>query len=143
MRIVIAGAPGSGKTTLAKRLAESLGIPHIEADQIFWKPGRFDEELKAKLSQSSAWIFEGHLLKAAPLVFPHTDVLLLIEGQEFESLLAALKRDFRERKFRKFFFYLIHHQKIAARRSRLLQSYRGKLIRLSRGVSLPEVLVHL
>lgn len=32
--IIVSGAPGSGKTTMAKRLADYLMLPHIERDRI-------------------------------------------------------------------------------------------------------------
>lgn len=32
--IIVSGAPGSGKTTMAKRLADYLMVPHIERDRI-------------------------------------------------------------------------------------------------------------
>jgi len=34
-RIVIAGGPGNGKSTLARRLADELGLAHIELDGLF------------------------------------------------------------------------------------------------------------
>jgi len=34
-RIVIVGGPGNGKSTLARRLAEGLGLRHIELDGLF------------------------------------------------------------------------------------------------------------
>lgn len=33
------GCPGSGKTTLASRLAADLGLTHIELDSLHWRPG--------------------------------------------------------------------------------------------------------
>lgn len=33
------GNSGAGKTTFARRLAEHLGVPHLELDAVFWGPG--------------------------------------------------------------------------------------------------------
>ena len=55
-RIVIWGVTGSGKTTLARELAERLGVPHIQLDAIFWKPNWVetpDEEFRAKVQRCS------------------------------------------------------------------------------------------
>ena len=37
-RILIWGATGSGKTTLARRLGEALNLSVIELDDLFWQP---------------------------------------------------------------------------------------------------------
>jgi adenylate kinase family enzyme len=37
MRIVVAGTSGAGKTTLARRIAAQLQLPHIELDAINWQ----------------------------------------------------------------------------------------------------------
>lgn len=39
MRIVVVGTSGAGKTTLARRIALRLALPHIELDAINWQPG--------------------------------------------------------------------------------------------------------
>jgi adenylate kinase family enzyme len=38
-RVVIVGRGASGKSTLAKRLGEITGLPVVELDKIFWRPG--------------------------------------------------------------------------------------------------------
>ncbi len=37
-RIVVVGCPGSGKSTIARELAEELGLTHIELDALFHQP---------------------------------------------------------------------------------------------------------
>ena len=39
MRIVVVGTSGAGKTTLARRVAALLELPHIELDAINWQSG--------------------------------------------------------------------------------------------------------
>ena len=37
-RIVVLGTTGSGKTTVARALAQGLTIPHVELDALRWDP---------------------------------------------------------------------------------------------------------
>lgn len=37
-RIAVVGTTGSGKTTLARMLAQELRVPHIELDALYWGP---------------------------------------------------------------------------------------------------------
>lgn len=38
-RIVIIGNAGGGKSTLARKIAERRGLPHIEIDRVLWQDG--------------------------------------------------------------------------------------------------------
>ncbi|MBR4905448.1 MAG: AAA family ATPase [Clostridia bacterium] len=69
MKIFIIGGPGSGKTTLAKRLSERYGIPRCDLDDLFWDntakrygtkrdPAARDALLDRILTESD-WIIEG------------------------------------------------------------------------------------
>ena len=69
MRIVVIGTSGAGKTTLARRIAALLDLPHIELDAINWQPGwrdlsrRDPEEFVRRVAetiQAEAWVADGN-----------------------------------------------------------------------------------
>ena len=66
-RVVILGRGASGKSTLAKRLGEISGLPVVELDKIFWRPGLVatprDEWVAAQdlLVAKDGWIIDGDL----------------------------------------------------------------------------------
>lgn len=55
--VIIRGLPGSGKSTIAKELAEITGMLHVETDMYFEKNGeyKFNPEL---LPEAHAWCQE-------------------------------------------------------------------------------------
>lgn len=65
--MVILGPGGSGKSTLAVRLGEITGLPVIELDKVFWKPGLAGTprhewaELQQRLIEEDRWIMDGDL----------------------------------------------------------------------------------
>ncbi|MBV8936133.1 MAG: adenylate kinase [Alphaproteobacteria bacterium] len=69
MRIVVIGTSGAGKTTLARRIASRLALPHIELDAINWQPGWRDltrhdpEEFVGRVTEAiraEAWVADGN-----------------------------------------------------------------------------------
>ena len=66
LRIVIIGAAGSGKTTLANQLAHVLNLPHIELDALHWgpnwsKPPREEFRLRVRSAlDGSRWVIDGN-----------------------------------------------------------------------------------
>lgn len=65
-RVSVVGASGSGKTTLAARLADRLGLPHIELDDLHHLPGwtqRPTEEMLALARHrmgGPGWVVDGN-----------------------------------------------------------------------------------
>jgi len=83
-RIVVWGATGSGKTTLARHLSLTLGLPHIELDAIRhadgWDSADFPE-MRATLEQriaaaSDGWIIDGSYSPTHDLYLSYADTLI-------------------------------------------------------------------
>ena len=67
-RVLIVGAPGSGKSFLAARLAEALGLPATHIDRLWYRPGGWEfrgaREIAADfeaVAARDAWVFEGNM----------------------------------------------------------------------------------
>jgi adenylate kinase family enzyme len=66
-RVVILGRGTSGKSTLARRLGEITGLPVIELDKVFWRPGLAATPrdqwvvVQEKLVAKDGWIMDGDL----------------------------------------------------------------------------------
>lgn len=66
-RVVILGRGGAGKSTLAARLGNALGLPVIELDRHFWAPDLTPTpkdrwaRIQRRLSSGQAWVIDGDL----------------------------------------------------------------------------------
>ncbi|MGI0117913.1 hypothetical protein [Zooshikella sp. RANM57] len=67
MKVVIIGNSGSGKTWLANEISQSLSIPKVSLDDLFWQQGGYAQkrdvqEINYLINESKkepAWIVEG------------------------------------------------------------------------------------
>jgi adenylate kinase family enzyme len=84
-RVVVIGASGAGKTTLAMRLAERLGVPHVELDALYWGPnwtGATTEVMKSRVQLAlagDAWIVSGNFGIVRDSVWPRADTLIWLD----------------------------------------------------------------
>jgi adenylate kinase family enzyme len=88
MRVAVIGTSGSGKTTLGRRLADELGLRHIELDAINWQPGwrglneHDPDELLRRVEEATAadaWIIEGGYSQVRPLVWSRATHLVWLD----------------------------------------------------------------
>ncbi|MFI9627068.1 adenylate kinase [Streptomyces sp. NPDC052042] len=83
-KVALFGAPATGKTTLAARLASELGFRHTDLDDLLFT---FDGALPlaefrrqaAEITSGDAWIVEGNFSKLADVVWHRADVLVWLD----------------------------------------------------------------
>jgi adenylate kinase family enzyme len=100
-RIVVVGTSGSGKTTLAGRIAEQLGVPHVELDALHWEPNWtpaaaevFEERVTAALT-GEEWVIDGNYSHVRARIWARADTLVWLDyplGRIMVQLLARTIR---------------------------------------------------
>lgn len=100
-RIIVVGTTSSGKTTLAKRISEKLQIPHIQLDELFWKPNwgeTSDPEFFGKIeqaTQASAWVIDGNYTRSRHISWGKADTIVWIDLPFWLTLYQNVSRSFR------------------------------------------------
>ena len=84
-RILIIGSPGAGKSTFARKLANSTGLPLFYLDMIYHNADRttisheeFDEKLQAILKTDS-WIIDGNYLRTMKMRLDRCDMVFFFD----------------------------------------------------------------
>jgi adenylate kinase family enzyme len=84
-RIAVVGTTGSGKTTLAKQIAQSLNIPHIELDALHWKPNWTevpDEVFRGRVEQAivaDSWVTDGNYSVVRDLLWQRANIIIWLD----------------------------------------------------------------
>ncbi len=98
---MLLGRGGAGKTTLARRLSEASGAPHICLDEV-WRPEwtRSDvPEFRARVEElhaGSRWISDGNFAAATfDLRLPRATLIVWVEGSRLACSGRALIRALR------------------------------------------------
>ena len=79
------GSPGSGKTTLGRRLAERLEATFVELDELHHRPGWSEAstaELRASVAEALSgprWVADGNYRQAADLTQMRADTIVWLD----------------------------------------------------------------
>jgi adenylate kinase family enzyme len=95
-RIAIAGAPGAGKTTLARALAPVIGAVAVELDELAHGPAwtirpEFVSDVEA-LVAGEGWITEWQFDEARPLIAARADTLVWLDLPRALVMLRLFRR---------------------------------------------------
>jgi adenylate kinase family enzyme len=84
-RIAVVGSAASGKSTLARRVAEALKAPVIELDALFWQRDwhpSADDDFKQRVleaTRGAAWVLDGHYQRLWSAVWPAVDTVIWLD----------------------------------------------------------------
>ena len=81
-RISIVGATGSGKSFLARQLADRLGLPAHELDEIRSECGTSNDAFRTKVDRIIAtpkWIIDGHYRDVREMIWDQADTIVWLD----------------------------------------------------------------
>jgi adenylate kinase family enzyme len=97
-RIAVVGTSCSGKTTLARRIAETFEIKHIELDALYWQPNwtplakqAFRQLVEAEAAQD-AWVIDGNYSVVRDIIWSRAKFLVWLDLPFLTVLWRAISR---------------------------------------------------
>lgn len=97
-KVMIIGCPGSGKTTLARKLSSKLNLPLVHLDVLnfggHWQTVSTEEfdALLLQEVQKEAWIIDGNYHRTIPLRLEHCDTVIYLDYSRMTCLFDVIKR---------------------------------------------------
>ena len=100
-RIMIIGGGGAGKSTLALKLGQRLGLPVVHLDQEFWQPGwvqppneMWDERLR-ELVARERWIMDGNYGRTQEMRMQRADTIVVLNFPGWLCVWRVFQRVFK------------------------------------------------
>lgn len=101
MRIVVIGTSGSGKTTMALRIASAFELPFIELDSLHWGPNwvalsetdpdEFARRVRDAMS-AEAWVSDGNYAMVRNLIWPRATHLVWLDYSRAVVMSRVIRR---------------------------------------------------
>ena len=97
-KVMIMGCPGSGKTTLARKLSAKLNLPLVHLDVLNWRDcwqaismEEFDALLLQEV-QKEVWIIDGNYHRTIPLRLEQCDTVIYLDYSRMTCLFGVIQR---------------------------------------------------
>lgn len=100
-RIAVIGVTGSGKTTMAASLANTLGLIHVELDALHWETGWREAPLpifRARVEQAllaPGWVTDGNYFKVRDIIWSQADTVVWLDYAFLTCLWRLTRRSVR------------------------------------------------
>ena len=100
-RISVVGNSGSGKTTIARRLAAGLGTRHLELDAVFhqpdWQPLATSEfrRIVSEFTVGASWVVDGNYSKVRDIVWGRADTVVWVDPPRHRVMRQLVARTLR------------------------------------------------
>ena len=99
-KIIIIGAPGTGKSTLATILQDITQLSVTHLDSLYWKPvwSKIPDAawvaLQHELIQDEEWIIDGNYLSTMDIRLQAADTIIFLDLPRYLYLWRVIKRQF-------------------------------------------------
>jgi adenylate kinase family enzyme len=99
-RILVYGATGSGKSSLASRLSQVSAIPWTEVDSLTWEPGwnevpfEIQKERVTAICSGDRWILDSAYGKWLDIPMKRTELIIGLDYARHVSLFRLIKRTY-------------------------------------------------
>jgi uridine kinase len=111
-RVVVVGAGAAGKSTLAVRLGEIAGLPVIELDKLFWRPGLAvtprDQwaAIQREVARQQSWIMDGDLgpYDVVDVRLQAADTVVFLDFSPLRCAWRAIRRSWERADFWRWLF---------------------------------------
>ena len=97
-RITITGATGSGKTTLAGKVAKAINGGFFDLDEFHWLPDWRERdkaefrELVEDAASKESWVMSGNYKEVSPLIWARADTVVWLDYPFYLVFWRLLKR---------------------------------------------------